>query len=99
MRVSSPCHLPPFADFLAFFAAFTHLPCFLTNPALHLFGLDFGFATDLAAGSDGGKFPTPANVSLDGVAKIGGAAGTPWQPVPVHRGGTTPAKPPSTRAS
>jgi hypothetical protein len=34
----------------------------------------FGLAPE---GPDGEKFPTPLNVALEGVAKLGGAGGTP----------------------
>jgi hypothetical protein len=68
---------------------FTHLPCFLTVPFLQCFdfvGLRF-FAFVVALGVGAGKFPTPLNVTLAGVAKIGGAGGTPWQPEPEQAGG------------
>jgi hypothetical protein len=46
-----------------------------------LFDLDLPFGLDLLFGGavvlGAGKFPTPANVTLAGVAKIGAAGGTP----------------------
>jgi hypothetical protein len=64
-------------DFPAFFdLLFTHWLCFLRRPRLHFAGfLRLGFG--LTPGGEGSKFPTPLNVTLDGVAKIGGAGGTP----------------------
>jgi hypothetical protein len=39
------------------------------------FGFGFGFAFTTGAGA--AKLPNPSNVTLDGVAKIGGAPGKP----------------------
>ena len=79
--------------FLVLFAALncsrdlrSHAARFLFGSFLHAFNAfaSFcarvsGFDFDFTAGLDtaGGKFPTPLNVALDGVAKIGGAGGTP----------------------
>ncbi len=41
------------------------------------FAFFFGLAFALTTVSVAEKLPTPANVTLDGVAKIGGALGTP----------------------
>jgi hypothetical protein len=63
---------------LACFAgfAFTHTPRLRRLPLAHLTGFFFGFAFDRAP-LGGSELPTPLNVTLDGVAKIGGAPGTP----------------------
>ena len=53
------------------------------------FAFGFGFAAGVVSGVGGGKLPTPLNVTLAGVANIGGGEGTPWQPVPVHNGAVT----------
>ena len=62
------------------------------------FAFGFGFAAGVVSGVGGGKLPTPLNVTLAGVANIGGGEGTPWQPVPVHNGAVTGCAP-STLAS
>jgi hypothetical protein len=57
--------------FCFFLQAFSALESFCAR--VNGFDLDF-----TACPSEGGaKLPTPANVTLDGVAKIGGADGTP----------------------
>jgi hypothetical protein len=62
-------------------------------------GLAFGFAfAFVVLGVGGGKFPTPSNVELGGVEKIGGSPGGISQPLvghPARAGGCAP----STRAS
>ncbi len=64
----------PFSDLFAL--NFTHFPCFLIKPRPHFFDLGF-FGFEMDSIGDDKKLPTPSNVTLAGVAKIGGAAGTP----------------------
>src|SRR5580693_6637635 len=69
--------LPLRVDFVRFpIVSFTHLPFFFTKCFLH-FACDFDLGLLLTTGVGGGKSPIPSNVTLEGVAKIGGAGGLP----------------------
>jgi hypothetical protein len=77
-RYATPKHFYflPFADRFTVdlrLGFLTHLPLFFTKPLLHA----TVFVVTFSDADGDGKFPTPLNVTLDGVAKTGGAPGTP----------------------